>query len=254
MKFTNKKILVLGLANRSSIAWAIIKKLREEGAEVGVCYFHPSNQKRVEPLAAEAGCAFVQEVDVSKPADIENLSKVVSAKWGNFDGIVHSIAFAPQAAMEGRFHETTWEDFTQTLNISAYSLIHLCKNLKPYFSSSFSIVAMTYYGSTKVLPGYNVMGVAKATLESICRYLAHDLGPEGVRVNCISAGPIKTLAALGVPNFSHFLEEIKAHSPLRKNVSSEDVASLTSFLLSADATSITGQTLFVDSGMSTILR
>ncbi len=254
MKLSDKKILVLGLANKSSIAWAVVKKLREEGAEVGVCYYHPSNQKRVEPLATEAGCAFIQEVDVSNVADLKNLSDLVKTRWGKFDGIVHSIAFASQAAMEGRFHETKLEDFNQTLNISAFSVVHLTQYLKPFFSSNFSVVAMTYYGSTKVLPGYNVMGVAKATLESICRYLAHDLGPEGVRVNCISAGPIKTLAALGVPNFSHFLDEISTHSPLRKNISSDDVANLTSFLMSEDSKAITGQTLFVDSGMSTIVR
>lgn len=254
MKLKNKKILVLGLANKSSIAWGVIQKLHAEGAEVGICYFHPSNQKRVEPLAQELGCSFVQEVDVTKSEDLERLAKAVNEKWGHFDGLVHSIAFAPIAALEGRFHETTYADFAAALNISAFSLVALTQKLKPYFSPSFSIASMTYYGSTKVLPGYNVMGVAKAALEAITRYLAEDLGKDGVRVNTISAGPIKTLAALGVPNFSHFLDEIKEHSPLRANVSTEDVGNMAAFLMSDEAKCISGQTLFVDSGMSIIVR
>lgn len=254
MKLSNKKILVLGLANKNSIAWGIIQKLKVEGAEVGICYFHPSNHKRVQPLADEINCSFVQEVDVSKSEDLDKLAAAVKEKWGRFDGLVHSIAFAPTAALEGRFHETTQDDFNTAMNISAYSLLALTQKLKPMFSSSFSITSMSYYGSSKVLPGYNVMGVAKAALESITRYLAEDLGKEGVRVNTISAGPIKTLAALGVPNFSHFLDEIKAHSPLRMNVSIEDVGNMTAFLMSDESRTITGQTLFVDSGMSIIVR
>jgi enoyl-[acyl-carrier protein] reductase I len=254
MKLKNKKILVLGLANKSSIAWGVIQKLHAEGAEVGICYFHPSNQKRVEPLAEELGCKFIQEVDVTNPEDLDRLAAAVSEKWGQFDGLVHSIAFAPTAALEGRFHETTYSDFAAALNISAFSLVALTQKLKSSFSPSFSITSMTYYGSIKVLPGYNVMGVAKAALEAITRYLAEDLGKDGVRVNTISAGPIKTLAALGVPNFSHFLDEIKEHSPMRANVSIEDVGNMTAFLMSDEAKCISGQTLFVDSGMSIIVR
>ncbi|MBA2403955.1 MAG: enoyl-ACP reductase [Bdellovibrionales bacterium] len=254
MKLTKKKILVLGLANKSSIAWGVIQKLHAEGAEVGICYFHPSNQKRVEPLSQEIDCKFVQEVDVTQPDSIERLAKRVSEEWGQFDGLVHSIAFAPASALETRFYETTYHDFATALNISAFSLLALTNKLRPSFAKNFSIVSMTCYGASKVICGYNIMGVAKAALESITRYLAEDLGKDGVRVNTISSGPIKTLAALGVPNFSHFLNEIKEHSPMRANVTIEDVGNMTSFLMSDESRSISGQTLFVDSGMSIIVR
>lgn len=254
MKLNKKKILVLGLANKNSIAWGVIQKLHNEGAEVGICYFHPSNKKRVEPLALEIGSTFIEEVDVTNPNDIDRLAITIKEKWGNFDGIFHSIAFASPRALEERFYETTYQDFTEALNISAFSLMALIQKLKPYFSPNVSVAAMTFYGSTKVLPGYNVMGVAKAALEAITRYLAEDLGKDGVRVNTISAGPIKTLAALGIPNFSHFLDEIKDHAPMRTNINTEDVGHMAAFLMSDESKCITGQNLFVDSGMSIIIR
>lgn len=254
MKHSNKKILVFGLANKNSIAWGVIKKLHDEGAQIGICYFHTSNKKRVEPLSEEVNCSFIVEADVTKDEDIQNLANIISEKWGTFDGLVHSIAFAPTSALECRFNETTREDFFKALDISAFSLLALTHQLKPYFEKNFSIVSMSYLGAQKVLPGYNVMGVAKSALESITRYLAEDLGREGVRVNCISAGPIKTLAAIGVPNFSHFLDEIKEHSPLRLNINTEDVGNMASFLLSHESRAVTGQTIYVDSGMSIIAR
>lgn len=254
MKLNGKKILVLGLANKNSIAWGIIQKLKAEGAEVGICYFHSSNKKRVEPLSIEAGASFLCEVDATNLADVEAMTSVVKDRWGTFDGIVHSIAYASPSSFEKRFHETSYEEFQQSLNISAFSLILLTQKLKPLFNENFSIMAMTCYGSTKVLAGYNVMGIAKAALESIVRYLAQDLGPEGVRVNVISAGPIKTLAALGIGDFGGFLQDMKAKSPVRKNVTIEDVGNLASFLMSDESSTITGQTLFVDAGMSIIMR
>lgn len=254
MKLSNKKILVLGLANRNSIAWGIIQKLKAEGAEIGICYFHPSNRKRVEPLSEEIGSSFLCEVDVTNTAEIDALVEVVKEKWGSFDGLVHSIAYAPPSSFEKRFHEMNYEEFTQSLNISAFSLIGLTQKLKPMFKPNFSIMALTCYGSTKVLPGYNAMGIAKAALESIVRYLAHDLGTDGVRVNVISSGPIKTLAALGIGNFGNYLEDIKAKSPTRQNVTIEDIGNMASFLMSDESSSMTGQTLFVDSGMSIIMR
>jgi enoyl-[acyl-carrier protein] reductase I len=254
MKHLNKKILVFGLANKQSIAWGIIQKLHKEGAKIGICYFHDSNKKRVTPLAEEINCDFVIETDVSKDEDLKKLLMTVKEKWGQFDGLVHSIAFAPTSAFSCRFHETSKEDFFQTLDISAFSLMNIVHHLRDTFAPEFSAVSMSYLGAQKVLPGYNVMGVAKSALEAITRYLAQDLGQSNIRFNCISAGPIKTLAAFGIPNFSQFLDDIKAHSPLGININTEDVGNMASFLLSNESRAITGQTLYVDSGMSIIAR
>jgi enoyl-[acyl-carrier protein] reductase I len=254
MKHKNKKILVLGLANKQSIAWGIIQKLHKEGAQIGICYFHQSNAKRVLPLAEEIECDFIIQTDVTNDEDIKNLATTVKDKWGTFDGLVHSIAFAPTSAFDCRFHETTKSDFFQALDISAFSLMNIVHHLRDSFANEFSVVSMSYLGAQKVLPGYNVMGVAKSALESITRYLAQDLGQSNIRFNCISAGPIKTLASFGIPNFSQFLDDIKAHSPLGININSQDVGNMASFLLSSDSRAITGQTLYVDSGMSIIAR
>jgi enoyl-[acyl-carrier protein] reductase I len=254
MKLGKKKILVIGMANKQSIAWGVIQQLKAQGAEVGVCYFHDSNKKRVQPLAEELGCSFIQQLDVTKPEEIDQLAALISEKWMSFDGFVHSIAFAPASSFEKRFHETDLEEFNTAMNISAFSLVALAQKLKPLFAKNFSIASMTYNGANQVLPGYNVMGVAKAALESITRYLAEDLGKDGVRVNCISPGPIKTMAAFGVPNFSHFLDEVKAHSPLRENITIEDVGNMAAFLMSDDSKMMTGQIMYLDSGMSVLLR
>ncbi len=254
MKLSNKKILVLGLANKRSIAWGIIQKLRAEGAQVGICYFHESNLKRVKPLAEEAGADFLVECDVTSKEDLMKLHATVKENWGSFDGLAHSIAFSPSEEFEKPFVQCSKEGFFNTLDISAYSLISVTNALLELKNPQFSILALSYYGAQKVLPGYNLMGVAKAALESIVRYLAVDLGGENIRVNCISAGPIKTSAATGIPNFSHFLDEIEKHSPLKQNVDIHDVGNLASFLMSDDSSRISGQTLFVDSGMSVIAR
>ncbi|OUR99663.1 enoyl-ACP reductase [Halobacteriovorax marinus] len=254
MDLKNKKIVVLGLANKRSIAWGILQNLKARGATIGICYFHQSNLKRVKPLAEEIEADFYIEADVTKTEEIENLHNVIKEKWGTFDGLVHSIAFSPSEEFNKRFHECSKKGFFETLDISAFSLVSLCQVLKPLFSNNFSIISMTYYGSKKVLPGYNLMGVAKAALESITMYLAHDLGRDGIRVNAISAGPIKTLAAVGIPNFSTFLDNIKDHSPLKKNVTIQDVGNLASFLLSDNSSSITGQVHYVDAGISIVTK
>lgn len=254
MDLKNKKIIVLGLANKKSIAWGIVQNLKRRGASVGICYFHNSNLKRVKPLAEEVEADFYLEVDVTKDDQLENLHNKIKEEWTTFDGLVHSIAFSPSDEFNKRFHECSKEGFFETLDISAFSLISLCHKLKPLFEKNFSVITMTYYGSQKVLPGYNLMGVAKAALETITKYLAHDLGRDGVRVNAISAGPIKTLAAVGIPNFSTFLKNIEDHSPLKKNITIEDVGNLASFLLSNDSSSITGQVHYVDAGISIVTK
>ena len=245
---------MLGLANKRSIAWGVLKKLHSEGAIIGICYFSSSNLKRAKPLAKEVNADFLCEVDVTDTKSIEALSAIINEKWGTFDGLIHSIAYCPDDEFGRRFHTCSKEGFFKTLDISAISLISLVQQLKSSFSDSFSIASMTYYGSQKVLPGYNIMGVAKAALEIITKYLAQDLGRDGIRVNCISSGPIKTLAAFNVPNFSDFLDDIKKHSPLQKNIDIDDVGNLSSFLMSDDSKSITGQVLYVDSGMSVVAR
>ncbi len=254
MKLKDKKILVLGLANKRSIAWGILKKIHAEGARIGVCYFSSSNLKRAGPLAKKINADFICEVDVTDKGSIEDLSKIINKKWGTFDGLIHSIAYSPSDEFERRFHTCSKEGFFKTLDISAVSLVSLVQQLKSSFSDNFSIASMTYYGSQKVLPGYNIMGVAKAALEAITKYLAQDLGRDGVRVNCISAGPIKTLAAFNIPNFNGFLDDIKEHSPLQQNIDIDDVGNLSSFLMSDESKAITGQVLYVDSGMSIVAR
>ncbi len=249
-----KKALILGVANKRSIAWGVAKAFREAGADIAITYFMESNAKRVLPLADSISCSFVEHIDVSNDSDLKRLSNVVREKWGTFDIIVHSIAFAPTEDLQGRFCETSKAGFFRALDISAYSLINITNHLKDYFNDSFSIIAMTYYGSQKVLPSYKVMGVAKASLEAICRYLAHDLGKEGVRVNCISSGPIQTLAATGVPQFGTFLEMIEEHAPLHKNVTTDEVGKCALFLASEHSSFMTGQVLFIDSGISIMCR
>lgn len=254
MDLKDKKILVVGLANRRSIAWGTIQSLRKRGAKVGICYFLKSNLKRVEPLAEEAEADFFLEVDATVKEDLEKLHTFLDEKWGTFDGLVHSVAFSPREELGCRFHECSKEGFFTTLDISAYSLIALVRHLKPLFNKDFSVISMTYYGSQKVLPGYNLMGVAKAALEAITRYLAEDLGRDGVRLNCISAGPIKTFASSGIPNFSQFLKEVEQFSPMKANISIEDVGELAAFLMSDSSKMLTGQTIFVDGGISIVAR
>ena len=247
---TGKRALVLGIANDMSIAWGITKALKAEGASVALSYLNENLLKRVEPLAAEVGADFIFEMDVTNNDHYPRLQKLVEEKWGKFDILIHSLAFGDKADLKGRFVETSREGFKMACDISAFSLIGLCNSLKDNMNDDASVVAMTYHGSTKVLKGYNVMGVAKAALEASTRYLADDLGPQNIRVNCISAGPIRTLAASAVPGLKDFLKVIEEKAPLRKNVTQDDVGGTAVYLASRLSHGVTGQVLYVDSGIN----
>lgn len=249
---TGKKALIFGVANDMSIAWGIAKALKAQGAQVALSYLNENLQKRVEPLAQEVGADFIFEMDVTNDAHYEQVKKVVTEKWGKFDILVHSLAFADKTDLKGRFLETSRDGFKMACDISAFSLIGLSHSLKENLNPDASIIAMTYHGSVKVLKGYNVMGVAKAALEATTRYLADDLGPEGIRVNCISAGPIRTLAASGVPGLKDFMKQIEEKSPMRKNVTQDDVGGTAVYLASTLSNGVTGQVLYVDSGINIV--
>lgn len=247
---TGKKALILGVANDMSIAWGIAKALKAEGAQVALSYLNENLQKRVDPLAAEVGADFTFEMDVTNNDHYPRLQKLVEEKWGKFDILVHSLAFGDKSDLKGRFVETSREGFKMACDISAFSLIGLCNSLKENMNDDGSVIAMTYHGSTKVLKGYNVMGVAKAALEASTRYLADDLGPQNIRVNCISAGPIRTLAASAVPGLKDFLKVIEEKAPLRKNVTQDDVGGSAVYLASRLSHGVTGQVIYVDSGIN----
>ncbi|ADR18908.1 enoyl-ACP reductase FabI [Calditerrivibrio nitroreducens] len=243
-----KNAVIFGVANDKSIAYAISKLFKENGANLGFTYAGEALKKRVEPISEELGGKFCIQCDVSKDEDILSSAQKAKELFGKVDIIVHSVAYAPAEALKGRFVDTPREGFKIALDISAYSLVAICKAYEEILSDNASIVTMTYYGSVKVVQNYNVMGVAKAALESSVRYLANDLGPKGVRVNAISAGPIKTLAASGISGFKSILSQIEEKAPLKKNVTQEDVAKAALFLCSDLGSGVTGDILYVDSG------
>ncbi len=251
MKFLEgKKALILGVANDRSIAWGIAQQLKEHGADVAMSYLNDSLKKRVEPLAEQLGTDFLVEMDVTNDDHYAALAKTVEEKWGKFDILVHSLAFADKTDLKGTFSETSREGFKMACDISAFSLVGLCNYLKPLMNEEGSVMALTYHGSSKVLKGYNVMGVAKAALEASARYLADDLGPQGIRVNCISAGPIRTLAASGVPGLRDFLKDVEEKAPMRKNVTQQDVGGTAVYLASSLSNGVTGEVIYVDSGIN----
>lgn len=245
-----KKALILGVANDKSIAWGIAQELKAQGAQVALTYVNEQMLKRVEPLAQEVGADFITEVDVAKDEHLISLKKTVQEKWGTFDILVHSIAFADREDLKGRFSDTSRSGFLLACDISAYSLIGLCTHLRELMNPGSSIMSMSYHGSVQVMKGYNVMGVAKAALEATTRYLADDLGELGIRVNCLSAGPIRTLAASGVPGLRQIFEQVEAKAPLRRNITTEDVGRSAVYLASDLSSGVTGQIIYVDSGFS----
>ena len=247
---TGKKIVICGVANEKSIAWGITKAMKAEGAQICLSYVNDALKKRVEPLAEEVGADFIFELDVTNDDHFESSKKIIEEKWGKIDCLVHSLAFADRNDLKGRFHETSRAGFALAHDISAYSLIGLCGAYKELMNKDCSVIAMTYHGSVKVIKNYNVMGVAKAALESSARYLADDLGPDGIRVNCVSAGPIKTLAASGIAGFRGMLTEFEEKAPLRANVTQEDVGKTSVYLASNLSSGVTGQIVYVDSGFS----
>jgi enoyl-[acyl-carrier protein] reductase I len=241
--------IVFGVANKRSIAWAIAQAWAREGARLAFTYQGDRVKENVAELAGTFGAdTLILPCDVTKDEDIAGVFQMAEAKFGKLDLLLHSVAFAPKEALEGQFVNTSREAYRIAHDVSAYSLVALSRAAAPLMTDGGSIVAMSYYGAEKVVPHYNVMGVAKASLEASTRYLAYDLGPKKIRVNCISAGPVNTLAARGISGFNEMLKHYEVHSPLKRNVTPEELGATGVFLASNGAAAITGQVLYVDSG------
>jgi enoyl-[acyl-carrier protein] reductase I len=247
-----KRGLIMGLANDKSLAWGIAKRLAEHGAELAFSYQGEALEKRVRPLAESLGSDFLIDCDVSDMDALDTAFATLAARWPTIDFIVHAIGFSDKNQLRGRYYDTTLDNFLMTMNISAYSLVAVTQRAKPMMSSGGSILTLSYYGAEKVVPHYNVMGVAKAALEASVRYLAGDYGPRGIRVNAISAGPIRTLAARGIGDFNYILKWNQLNSPLRRNVTIEDVGGGALYLLSDLSSGVTGEIHHVDGGYNVI--
>lgn len=248
MLLQGKKGLIVGVANKRSIAWAIAQRCHEQGAQLAFSYQNERLGENVKDLTAEIPGSLNFMMDVSDDAQVKSGFEFLQDQWGSLDFLVHAVAYAPRQALEGDFVSTSREDFRVALDVSAYSLPVLAHAAKPLMKEGGSIVTLSYLGAERVMPNYNVMGVAKAALESSVRYLASDLGQLGIRVNALSAGPIKTLASSGISGFSSILDHHRTKSPLRKLVELEEVADGAMFLLCPMGRGVTGQTLYVDGG------
>jgi enoyl-[acyl-carrier protein] reductase I len=244
-----KRGLVMGIANERSLAWGIARTLADAEAELTVTYQGAALEKRVRPLAEKLGASLVLEADVTEPDSLDRLFAAIDHSWGRLDFLVHAIAWSDKDQLKGRYVDTTRENFLRTLEISCYSLTDLARRALPLMQAEGgSLLTLTYYGAEKVMPHYNVMGVAKAALEASVRYLAMDLGPQKIRVNAISAGPVRTLAASGIGDFRYILKWNQYNSPLRRNTTLEDVGGAALFLLSDLGSGVTGEVVHVDSG------
>lgn len=243
-----KRGLILGVANNRSIAWGIAKAARAQGAEIALTYQGDALKKRVIPLAEELGSQIVLPCDVTDTASVDAVFAEIERTWGRLDFLVHAIAYADKAELDGRYVDTTEGNFTKSLMISCYSFTALAQRAEKLMTNGGSLLTLTYYGAEKVMPHYNVMGVAKAALEASVRYLAADLGKNNIRVNAISAGPIKTLAASGISDFRYILRWNEYNSPLRRTVTIEDVGGAGLYLLSDLSRGVTGEIHHVDSG------
>ena len=249
MLLTDKLGIVFGVANKRSIAWAIARAWHNAGATLAFTYQGERLRENVEELAGTFGSdTLILPCDVTRDDEIASVFKTVGEKFGRLHLLLHSVAFAPKEALEGEFLDTSREAFRIAHDVSAYSLVALSRAATPLMTEGGSIVAMSYYGAQKVVPHYNVMGVAKASLEASTRYLAYDLGPKKIRVNCISAGPMNTLAARGISGFTEMLKHYAEHAPLKRNVLPEELGATGLFLASDGAAAITGQVLYVDCG------
>ena len=249
MIMKGKRGVILGIANKKSIAYGIAKACREQGAEIAITFLNERFEQKLAPVAEELACgAKFYPCDVSKPEEIKALKVSLEKDMGEIDFIVHSIAFAPKEGLSGRFYDISKEAFDVAMDISVYSLIEIVRELKPILSSSSSVLTLSYYGGVKYIPNYNLMGIAKAALEMSTKYLAEDLGRDGIRVNAISAGPIKTLAAAGIGEFGFMLKWNKAHAPLKENVTIHQVGNAGMYLLSDLSSGVTGEIHYVDAG------
>jgi len=243
-----KRGLIMGLANDKSIAWGIAKACSAAGAELAFSYQGDALKKRVEPLAAQLGSDLVLPCDVGDEASMDALFDTLKQSWGELDFVVHAIGFSDKNELRGRYVDTSRDNFTMTMDISVFSFTAIVQRAEKMMSEGGSCLTLTYYGAERVMPHYNVMGVAKAALEASVRYLAEDLGKDGIRVNAISAGPIKTLAASGIGDFRYIMKWNEHNSPLRRNVSIDDVGGSALYLLSDLGSGVTGEVLHVDAG------
>ena len=255
-----KRGLIMGLANDKSLAWGIAQRLKAEGADLAFSYQGAVMEKRVRPLAEQLGCDLLIDCDVADMANLDGAFATLAEKWPTIDFVVHAIGFTNKDALRGKYFDVTLDDFLMTMNISVYSFTAVAKRaaamMKPLDPETGegggSMLTLTYYGAEKVMPHYNVMGVAKAALEASVKYLANDVGPQGIRVNAISAGPIKTLAASGIGDFRIILKWNEYNSPLRRNVTIDDVGASALYLLSDLSAGVTGETHHVDAGYHTV--
>ena len=245
---TGKRGLIMGVANDKSIAWGIAQACAEQGAEMAFTYQGDALKKRVDPLAASVGSDIVLPCDVTDTDSVDAVFAELEAKWGKLDFMLHAIAYADKAELKGRYVDTSAENFAMSMNISCYSFTALAQRAEKLMTDGGSMLTLTYYGAEKVMPHYNVMGVAKAALEASVRYMAEDLGKDGIRVNAISAGPIKTLAASGIGDFRYIMKWNEYNSPLRRNVTIDDVGGSALYLLSDLSSGTTGENLHVDAG------
>ena len=248
-----KRALIVGVATERSIAWGIAQAMHREGAELSFTYVNDKMKERVEPLAHSLGSRLTMPLDVSNDAEIDGAFDRLKREWGNLDILIHAVAFAPREAVSGRFTDTSREAFRIAHDVSSYSLTALARGAQPLMAGrAGAMLTLSYLGAMRSIPSYNVMGLAKASLEANVRFLAADLGPEGTRVNAISAGPIKTLAAAGIAGFRKMLGHVAEVAPLKRNVTLEDIGNAAAFLCSDLAAGITGEILYVDNGYSTV--
>jgi len=247
-----KRGLVMGVANNRSIAWGIASALAAQGAELAFTYQGEALEKRVRPLAASVGSDFVVECDVTRDETIDAAFAEVESRWGGLDFVVHAIAYSDKDQLKGRYVDTTSDNFARTLDISCYSFTAVCQRAEKLMSPGGSLLTLTYFGAERVMPHYNVMGVAKAALECSIRYLAKDLGRDGIRVNGISAGPIKTLAASGIGDFRYILKWNELNSPLKRNITTDEVGGAALYLLSELSSGVTGEIHHVDAGYNIV--
>ena len=252
MIMKGKRGLIMGVANDRSISWGIAKKIASEGAEIAFTYQVEALKKRVEPLAKSIGSSILIPCDVTDSLSMENTFEIIKKEWGDIDFLVHGIGFSNKDELRGKYYNTSSENFNQTMHVSCYSFTEACRLAEPIMNDGGSIITLTYFGSEQVMPHYNVMGVAKAALEASVRYLAVDMGEKNIRVNAISAGPIKTLAASGIGDFRFILKWNELNAPLKRNVSQDDVGNSALYLLSNLGSAVTGEIQHVDCGYHTV--
>jgi len=252
MLLSGKRALIFGVANERSIATGVARLFRDQGARLGFSYARDAIAKRIHPIADELGGEFVIQCDLTRQDHLDAAVQAVDKAWGGVDVLVHSVAFADRDDLMGRYVDTSFDGFMLAMNVSVYTLVAACRAFEPLFGPGSSIMTMSYHASRQVIPHYNVMGVAKAALEASVRYLANDLGPQGIRVNALSPGPVKTLAASGIRGFKDILRPVADRAPLKRNPTPEDVGGAAVFLASDLAAGVTGEVMYVDCGFNVV--